>query len=52
MIFRVAAISTLALMVSLPALAASGDFDPASARACHDYTLSVDKINAMQAADG
>ena len=37
------------LFVAQPALAGS-DLDPASAKALHDYTLSMDKVNAMQSA--
>jgi hypothetical protein len=44
-----AAFAASLLLAAQPALAAS-DLDPASAKALHDYTLSMDKINAMQAA--
>jgi len=42
-----AALLATALFFALPALAA--DLDPASAKVLHDYTLSMDKVRAMQA---
>ena len=46
----VQAVAILAALISIsPACAASGDLDPASAKALRDYTLSMDKVNAMQA---
>jgi hypothetical protein len=48
-VFVRAAFAASMLLAAQPALAGS-DLDPASAKALHDYTLSMDKINAMQAA--
>jgi Flp pilus assembly protein TadG len=43
-----AVLAASALLFTLPALA--DDLDPASAKQLHDYTLSMDKVKAMQAA--
>ncbi|MBV9572032.1 MAG: hypothetical protein JO056_12395 [Alphaproteobacteria bacterium] len=47
--FYLAGALTAILLIS-PALAAHGELDPDSAKALHDYTLSMDRVNAMQAA--
>ena len=49
-LFVRAAFAALVLLAAQPACAAGSDLDPASAKALHDYALSMDKINAMQAA--
>jgi hypothetical protein len=46
---RVAAIAALSYCLCAPAMA-GGDMDAASLKALHDYTLSMDKVTAMQAA--
>lgn len=48
-LYRAVSIAALALCLTTPALAGS-DLDPASLSALKGYTLSMDKIKAMQAA--
>ena len=45
-----AALVASALIVAQPAFAKSGDLSPADLNALKSYTLSMDKINGMQAA--
>jgi hypothetical protein len=49
-LFVRAAFAASVLLAAQPACAAGSDLDPASAKVLHDYALSMDKINAMQAA--
>jgi hypothetical protein len=50
MISRAALVATLLASLSVSALAKGDDLSPADLNALKSYTLSMDKINAMQAA--
>jgi hypothetical protein len=50
MISRAALVAAILMSISVPAFAKSGDLSPADLNALKSYVLSMDKINAMQAA--
>jgi hypothetical protein len=49
-ISRAAVVAAVLMSISVPALSKGGDLSPTDLSALKGYTLSMDKINAMQAA--